>query len=48
MLIFNELRRAEQRLRRIERAQNSEKIKITLVFRNGKIKEFTVNSKGDK
>ena len=44
---FNELRRAEQRLRKLEKAQNSDKIKITLIFRNGKIKELTVNSKGE-
>lgn len=47
MFFFNELRRAEQRLRRIERAQNTEKIKITLIFRDGKIRELTVNSKGE-
>ena len=47
LLFFNELRRAEQRLRKLEKAQNSDKIKITLIFRNGKIKEITVNSKGE-
>ena len=47
LLFFNELRRADHRLRKLEKAQNSDKIKITLIFRNGKIKEITVNSKGE-
>lgn len=47
MIYFNELKRAEQRLRKLERAQNTDKLKITLIFRNGKIIELTVNSKGE-
>ena len=42
MHFFNELRRAEQRLRKLEKAQNSDKIKITLIFRNGKQKIIMV------
>lgn len=47
MLIFNELRRAEQRLAKLERTQSKNQIKITLIFRDGKIKELNVNSKGE-
>lgn len=43
MLFFNELRRAEQRLAKLERTQSKEQIKITLIFRDGKIRELTVN-----
>ena len=45
LIFFNELRRAEQRLAKLERTQSKDQIKITLIFRNGKIKEITVNSK---
>ena len=47
LIFFNELRRAEQRLAKLERTQSKDQIKITLIFRDGKIKEFTVNSKGE-
>lgn len=39
------LKRAEKRLAKLERTQSKDQIKIQLIFRNGKIKEITVNSK---
>ena len=45
MIYFNELKRAEQRLKKLENTAIQNELEIKIYFRNGKIKSILVKGK---